>query len=112
MTQWMQTVSFGDTSPESRAKITSLLMQTEGPRLPEYGYEARVQKRNLREEEEEHKDKVGGYDMDRDEGERDAQGNLIDPKQGTCWDEKCGGEVVWATKGPWLLVCLKCQRQQ
>ncbi|PSN66517.1 hypothetical protein BS50DRAFT_495621 [Corynespora cassiicola Philippines] len=50
--------------------------------------------------------------MDRDEGERDAQGNLIDPKQGTCWDEKCGGEVVWATKGPWLLVCLKCQRQQ
>ena len=41
----------------------------------------------------------------RDEGEKDRNGNVMILKD-PC--EDCGGEVVWATKGPWLLICRDC----
>ncbi|CAE7033809.1 hypothetical protein PTTW11_05284 [Pyrenophora teres f. teres] len=45
-----------------------------------------------------------------DEGERDRHGNVMLASQEPC--EDCGGKVVWATKGPWLMVCQRCGEPQ
>jgi hypothetical protein len=46
-----------------------------------------------------------------DEGEKDANGNFLDPiPDESC--EKCGGKIVWATKGEWYLICQGCQKPQ
>jgi ribosomal protein S27AE len=45
-----------------------------------------------------------------DEGEKDKDGKVIEASQEPC--EKCGGKVVWATRGEWLLVCGGCGEPQ
>ncbi|KAH7068245.1 hypothetical protein BKA63DRAFT_556752 [Paraphoma chrysanthemicola] len=45
-----------------------------------------------------------------DEGETNSTGRVILADTQPC--EKCGGKVVWATKGEWLLVCGGCGEPQ
>jgi hypothetical protein len=46
-----------------------------------------------------------------DAGEKDASGNVMDPVPNeSC--EKCGGKIVWATKGEYFLICQDCQEPQ
>ncbi|KAF2822176.1 hypothetical protein CC86DRAFT_331010, partial [Ophiobolus disseminans] len=45
-----------------------------------------------------------------DEGEKDGQGHVIEAVHEPC--ETCGGKVVWATKGEYLLICEGCQEPQ
>ncbi|KAF2028636.1 hypothetical protein EK21DRAFT_69382 [Setomelanomma holmii] len=45
-----------------------------------------------------------------DEGEKDANGQVIMASREPC--ETCGGKVVFATKGEWLLICQGCQIPQ
>ncbi|KAH7092196.1 hypothetical protein FB567DRAFT_404888, partial [Paraphoma chrysanthemicola] len=45
-----------------------------------------------------------------DEGEKDTKGRVVLANTQPC--EKCGGNVVWATKGEWLLVCGGCGEPQ
>ncbi|EDU42864.1 predicted protein [Pyrenophora tritici-repentis Pt-1C-BFP] len=45
-----------------------------------------------------------------DEGEKDKHGNVMLASKEPC--EDCGGKVVWATKGPWLMVCQMCGEPQ
>jgi hypothetical protein len=45
----------------------------------------------------------------KDEGERDEYGNVTILKD-QC--EDCGGRVVFATRGPWLLICRDCGEVQ
>ncbi|KAH4346954.1 hypothetical protein HBH98_100200 [Parastagonospora nodorum] len=45
-----------------------------------------------------------------DEGEKDAAGRVVEASHEPC--EKCGGKVVWATMGEWLMICGECQEPQ
>jgi hypothetical protein len=45
-----------------------------------------------------------------DEGEKDGNGQVMLADCQPC--EQCGGKVVWATKGEWLLICEGCQEPQ
>jgi hypothetical protein len=51
-----------------------------------------------------------GAEVQDDEGEKDEQGNVKIAAQEPC--ENCGGRIVWATKGEWLMICEKCQEPQ
>jgi hypothetical protein len=54
--------------------------------------------------------KVSPSAISLDAGETDAQGNVMQAISEAC--EKCGGKIVWATKGEWLLVCEGCGEAQ
>lgn len=45
-----------------------------------------------------------------DRGEKDAAGRVVEASTEPC--EKCGGKVVWATRGEWLMICGECQEPQ
>jgi hypothetical protein len=45
-----------------------------------------------------------------DEGEKDGNEQVMLANRQPC--EKCGGKVVWATRGEWLLICEVCQEPQ
>tara|TARA_R110002003_G_scaffold171_1_gene13826 strand:+ start:9008 stop:9793 length:786 start_codon:yes stop_codon:yes gene_type:complete len=45
-----------------------------------------------------------------DEGEKDGNGQVMRADCQPC--EQCGGKVVWATRGEWLLICEGCQEPQ
>jgi hypothetical protein len=45
-----------------------------------------------------------------DEGEKDKNGKAILASKEPC--ELCGGKVVWATMGEWLMVCQGCGEPQ
>jgi hypothetical protein len=45
-----------------------------------------------------------------DEGEKDKNGKVILASKEPC--EACGGEVVWATMGEFLMVCQGCGEPQ
>jgi hypothetical protein len=45
-----------------------------------------------------------------DEGEKDKNGKVILASKEPC--ELCGGKVVWATMGEWLVVCQGCGEPQ
>jgi hypothetical protein len=40
-------------------------------------------------------------------GEKDSEGKVMEASKEPC--EKCGGKIVWATKGEWLMICEKCK---
>ncbi|KAF1833431.1 hypothetical protein BDW02DRAFT_474377, partial [Decorospora gaudefroyi] len=45
-----------------------------------------------------------------DEGEKDKNGNVIQASKEPC--DLCGGQVVWATVGEWLMFCQQCGEPQ
>jgi ribosomal protein S27AE len=47
---------------------------------------------------------------DVDGGEKEKDGKVIEASDKPC--ENCGGKVVWATKGEWLMVCGGCGEPQ
>jgi hypothetical protein len=48
--------------------------------------------------------------LSHDEGEKDGNGQVMLADCQPC--EQCGGKVVWATRGEWLLICEGCQEPQ
>jgi hypothetical protein len=53
---------------------------------------------------------VKSFFMDPDPGEKDADGHVKQAITEPC--EACGGQVIWATRGEYYLICAKCQEPQ
>jgi hypothetical protein len=53
---------------------------------------------------------VKSFFMDPDPGEKDADGHVKQAINEPC--EACGGQVIWATRGEYYLICAKCQEPQ
>ena len=45
-----------------------------------------------------------------DQGEKDNEGQVLEAGHERC--DECGGMVVWATKGEYLMICEKCGEPQ
>ncbi|KAF1849477.1 uncharacterized protein K460DRAFT_265657, partial [Cucurbitaria berberidis CBS 394.84] len=45
-----------------------------------------------------------------DEGEKDSDGNVLQASHERC--DECGGKIVWATKGEYLMICGECGEPQ